>query len=81
AALSLSTVTATLGVASRIETFTLGTRAALARRQYFVAIGGDDAHLRIDGINLLSGSSPADTTLTVEHDALRSECREFIRSV
>lgn len=81
AALSLSTVTAVLGAATRVETFTLGTRAALSRRQYFAAIGGDDAHLRIDGVNLLSGTSHADTTLTVEHDAQRSESRELIRSV
>lgn len=81
AALSLSSVTLVLGAASRVETFALGTRAALARRQYFAAVGGDDAHLRIDGVNLLSGSSHCDTTLTVEHDALRSESRELIRSV
>jgi Fe-S cluster assembly protein SufD len=79
--LSLSTLTATLGEAARVETFTLGTGAALTRRQYFVAVGGDDAHLRIDGVNLLSGSSHSDTTLTVEHDCLRSESRELVRSV
>lgn len=81
AALGLSTVTAILGKVSRVETFNLGTRAALTRRQYFVAVAGDDAHLRIDGVNLLSGTSHADTTLVVEHDCLRSESRELIRSV
>ena len=81
AALGLSTVTAILGKASRVETFNLGTRAALTRRQYFAAVGGDDAHLRIDGVSLLAGASHADTTLVVEHDCQRSESRELIRSV
>lgn len=81
AALSLSSVTAVLGRASRVETFALGSAAALARRQYFAAVGGDDAHLRIDGVNLLSGDSHCDTTLTVEHDCQRSESRELVRSV
>jgi Fe-S cluster assembly protein SufD len=80
-ALSLTTVTATLDTGSRVETFTLGTRAALTRRQYFVAVTGDDTRLRIDGVNLVSGTSHADTTLTVEHDSLRSESRELVRSV
>ncbi|MDZ5448483.1 MULTISPECIES: Fe-S cluster assembly protein SufD [Labrys] len=77
----ISTVLASLGKESVLQSFALEAGAAVARNQLFVTYRGDDAKIVLSGATLLAGKRHADTTLVVDHMALGGESRELFHAV
>jgi len=54
---------------------------ALARRQIFARLAGEEGKIALAGLALLDGARRADTTLQVVHAAPRGVSREFYRAI
>lgn len=80
-ALSLTTVTATIGEKAVLHSFHAALGAGIARAQIFARFTGREANGGFRGITLLSGRRHADTTLVVTHDAEACESRELFKAV
>ncbi len=63
------------------EAFVLTDGAALSRNQIHVDLLGEGAACYLNGINMLSGSQHADTTITVDHHAENCISKQSYRSV
>ncbi len=80
-AVSLTTLTATIGAGTTFNTFNAALGAGLARAQVFARFTGKNAVAGFRGITLLSGKRHADTTLVVTHDAEGCQSRELFKAV
>ncbi|WP_245293152.1 Fe-S cluster assembly protein SufD [Mongoliimonas terrestris] len=80
-AVSLTTLTVSIGANARFETFNAALGAGLARAQVFARFTGAAATGAFRGATLLSGRRHADTTLVVTHDAEGCESRELYKAV
>jgi Fe-S cluster assembly protein SufD len=63
------------------EAFTLTTGAGLSRNQIHAELLGENGEVRLDGINLLSGSIHADTTITIDHKAPHCRSDQNYKSI
>lgn len=80
-ALSLTTVSATIGARATLHTFNAALGGAVARAQVYARFAGKGATGGFRGITMLSGRRHADTTLVVTHDAEGCESRELYKAV
>jgi Fe-S cluster assembly protein SufD len=78
---TISTLSASVAAEATLRSLSLGSGAALARHQVFARIHGDDAKVSVGGVTLVKGEQHADTTLLLEHAALRGESRETFKTV
>lgn len=78
---TISTLTASVAADAGLNSLGLTTGSALARHQVFARVHGDDAKVSVGGITLIKGEQHADTTLLLEHAALRGESRETFKTV
>lgn len=80
-ALSLSTLTATLGANVTFATHNAAIGAAAARHQVFLAFKGEGSTAQVDGISLLRGKQQADATLVVDHAVPHCTSREAFKTI
>lgn len=66
---------------ARYEGFSLVSGAGFARAQYHAEIQGPNADCTMAGINLLSGTQHADTTITIEHQAPNCTSNQLFKNV
>lgn len=66
---------------ARYEGFSLIEGAGLLRNQIHAEMHGENAYCGLGGVNLLSGSQHADTTITIEHQAPHGQSRQNYKSV
>lgn len=71
----------TIGRDGSYEAFTLTTGGALTRNQIHAELRGDNAEVRLAGINLLDGSRHGDTTITIEHAAPHCRSNQTYKSI
>lgn len=81
AALSFSTLAASLGTHAVYDTLAFAAGPQISRHQVFATFAGRDAKAGIRGVSLLHGDQHADHTLTVDHAEPGGESRELFRSV
>jgi Fe-S cluster assembly protein SufD len=78
---AISTLSASVAAHAVFRSLSLVEGAALSRHQVFARLHGDDARLSVGGVTLVNRDRHADTTLLVEHSALRGESRETFKTV
>lgn len=80
-ALVLSSLLASVGAETTLNSFTLTTGGAFTRRRVALDLTGADAHAALRGASLLAGRQHADTTLVIDHIAPSCESREQFKHV
>lgn len=63
------------------EHFMLTTGSNLSRNQIHADLQGENAEVRLAGINLLSGTQLADTTITIEHQAPHCRSNQTYKNI
>ncbi len=63
------------------EGFNFIEGAGVIRNQIHTEVHGENAHCQVSGINLLSGTQHADTTITIEHQAPNCTSNQTYKSV
>ena len=81
AELHLESQVSEIATGAELNAFGLISAGALARRQAFVRLVGENAKIALGGLTLLDHSRRADTTLHVVHCAPGGTSREFYRSI
>ncbi|MFT0892491.1 Fe-S cluster assembly protein SufD [Pseudochelatococcus sp. G4_1912] len=80
-ALAMSTLTAVIGAKADFHSINVLAGAKVSRHQLFVAYEGENAHVTLGGITVISGNEHADTTLVVDHAVPGGESRELFKTV
>ncbi|MCA1999426.1 MAG: Fe-S cluster assembly protein SufD, partial [Hyphomicrobiales bacterium] len=81
AALTLSTLAATLAAGSALASLNVSTGGAVSRHQVFVTYAGEGATLSLRGATMIKGRQHCDNTLVVDHAVPHGESRELFRTV
>ena len=80
-AIALSTLSARLGVESRIETVNVVTGSVLSRHQLYLLFAGENATAAVNGAAMLREGQLADSTLLADHAAVGGISREQFKTV
>ncbi len=63
------------------EAFVLTMGANFSRNQIHVELQGENAEVRLAGVNLLNGTQHADTTITIEHQAPHCRSNQTYKTI
>ena len=77
----LSTLAVVAGAETVFNTFHMVNKPGIVRHQVFVTLKGEEAHLSVNGVNMLNGTQHADTTLAIDHAAPGCTSRELFKSI
>lgn len=80
-AMVLSSVAATLGEESALQTTQVSLGGEVCRHQVFVTYQGENAKAAIRGATMLKGNQHHDSTLVIDHAVPHGESRELFRTV
>jgi len=80
-ALHLAQLDATLGREARFAGFALLLGGRTVRHEASVAMAGENAHCRLDGAFVVSGTDEANIVTTVDHRVPGGQTRELIKGV
>jgi Fe-S cluster assembly protein SufD len=80
-AVNVTSAMLTVGARAKVNLFNMTTGGAVSRFQGFVTLAGEGSELLVNGVNLLTGTQLADTTLVVDHAVPQCLSREMFRAV